>query len=122
MGETALACRAREAGLDRLDDARRTVGDHQKGITKAAAAHVLKEHTDRLGILLGAGHEVQQHRGAACGEAPGRQDRFPLLTGPDAFGNAVDEQVGDVVFAQVPACKLLVVRPQPLADLRDRRA
>ena len=42
--------------------------------------------------------------------------------GPDAFGNAVDEQVGDVVFAQVPACKLLVVRPQPLADLRDRRA
>ncbi len=40
----------------------------------------------------------------------------------DAFGDAVDEQIGDVIFAEVPGRELLIVRPQPLADLRHRRA
>ena len=54
MGEAALARRSREAGLDRLDDARRTVRDHQQRIAEAAPAHVLEEGAHRLSILLGA--------------------------------------------------------------------
>ena len=38
------------------------------------------------------------------------QDRLALLTGADALGNAVHEQIGDVVFAQVPGRELPVVR------------
>ena len=111
MGEAALTRRAREAGLDRLDDARRTVRDHEQWIAEAAPAHVLKEGAHRLGILLGGGHQMQQDLGATRREAPGGQYRLTLLTGADALGNAVDEQIGDVVFAQVPGRELPVVRP-----------
>ena len=58
--EAALPGRAREAGLDRLDDPRRAVGDHQQGIPEATLAHVLEERADRLRILLRARHQVQQ--------------------------------------------------------------
>ena len=34
--EAAPACLSREAGLDRLDDARRSVPDHERGIAEAA--------------------------------------------------------------------------------------
>ena len=82
MREAALAGGAREAGLDRLDDPRRPVGDHEQRIAEPAGAHVLEEGGDRLGVLLGAGHQVQQHLGAGGGEAPGRQHRLaPLAPG-----------------------------------------
>ena len=61
MRQAALAGRAREAGLDRLDDARRAVGDDQQRVAEPAGAHVLEEGGDRLGVLLGARHQVQQH-------------------------------------------------------------
>ena len=122
MGEAALTRRAREAGLDRLDDARSPVRDHQQGIAEAAPAHVLEEGAHRLRVLLGASHQVQQDLGAAHGEAPGRQHRLAPLTRPDALGNAVHEQVGDVVLRQIPLGELLVVRPLPLTDLGHRRA
>ena len=61
MREAALAGRAREAGLDRLDDAGRAVGDDQQRVAEPAGAHVLEEGGHRLGVLLGAGHQVQQH-------------------------------------------------------------
>ena len=41
--QAALAGRAREAGLDRLDDARRAVGDDQQRVAEPAGAHVLEE-------------------------------------------------------------------------------
>lgn len=41
---------------------------------------------------------------------------------PDALGNAVHEEVGDVECAQIPGNEVLVVCPQPLADLRHRRS
>ena len=122
MGEAVLARRARKAGLDRLDDALRAVRDHQQGIAEAAPAHAPKERAHRLGVLLGAGHQVQQDLGAGHSEAPGSQHRLALLPRPDALGNAVHEQVGDLVFAQVSDRELLIVGPQPLADLRLRSA
>ena len=41
--EAALTRRSWEAGLERLDDARRAVRDHQQGIAEAALAHVLEK-------------------------------------------------------------------------------
>ena len=65
---------------------------------------------------------MQQHLGAAGGMPPGCQHRLASLPRTQPFGNAIDEQVGDVVFGEIPARKLLVVRPQARADLRDRGA
>ena len=42
LGEAALARRAREAGLHRLDDARSPVRDQEQRIAEAAPAHVLE--------------------------------------------------------------------------------
>ena len=87
------------------------IRDHQQRITEAAGSHVLEEGTHRFGVLLGARHQMQQHLGAGCREAPGCQHRLALLSGADALGNAVNEQIGDVVLAQIPGRELLVVRP-----------
>jgi hypothetical protein len=65
---------------------------------------------------------VQEHPGAGRGEAPGRHHRLAPLAGTDALGDAVDEQIGDVVLAQVAGGELLVVGPEPLPELRDRCA
>ena len=53
---------------------------------------------------------MQQHLGAARGEAPRRQHRFSLLPKADALGYAVDEQIDDVVLREFAAGELLVVR------------
>ena len=111
MRQAALAGRARKAGLDRLDDARRAVGDDEQRIAEPAGAHVLEEGAHRLGVLLGARHQVQEHPGAGGGETPGRHHRLAALAGADALGDAVDEQIGDVVLAQVAGGELLVVGP-----------
>ena len=57
--EAALSLRAREARLDRLDDAGRPVTDHQQRVAQTAGAHVLEERAHRLGILLRPRHQVQ---------------------------------------------------------------
>ena len=44
------------------------------------------------------------------------------LSGPDALGDPVDKEIGDFVLAEIPLAELLVIGPQPLAQLRDRRA
>ena len=88
---------------------------------KAAGAQVLEEGGHRLAVLFRAGHQREQELLALGGETPGRQHRLAPLPRPDAPGDAVDEQIDDLVLAQVPARELLVVRPQPLADLRGRR-
>jgi len=54
VGQTALAGRAREAALDRLDDARCPVRDHQQRIAQTSRTHVLQEGRHRLGVLLPA--------------------------------------------------------------------
>jgi hypothetical protein len=59
--EAALAGRAREAGLDCLDDPGAPSETTSSGSPEPAGAHVLEEGAHRLGILLGAGHQVQQH-------------------------------------------------------------
>ena len=121
MRQAALALRAREAGLDRLDDARRAVQDHEQRIAQAAGAHVLEERAHRLGVLLGAGHQMQENPGAGAREAPGRQHGLAPLPGPKPLRDPVDEQINDVVFAQIAGDEVLVVRPQPLAQLGYRR-
>jgi hypothetical protein len=65
---------------------------------------------------------MQENLGTAGGEAPGGQDRLALLPGPDPLGDPVHEEVGDVVVREIAAGELLVVRPQPFAELRNGRS
>ena len=60
---------------------------------------------------------MQEHLAAVAGDAPGREHRLAQLARSQALGDAVDEQVGDVVLGEVPAGKGLVLGPQPLAQL-----
>jgi hypothetical protein len=54
--------------------------------------------------------------------SPGGQHRLARLTQMQALGNAVDKQVNNREFRQITGGKRLVLRPQPLGDLADRRA
>ena len=85
--QAALAGRAREAHLDSFDDTRRTITDDQQGIAEAARPHVLEERGDRLGVLLRAGHQVEEHLAAVEGEPPGGQDRLAPL--PERIRSAI---------------------------------
>src|SRR6266542_1968549 len=64
---------------------------------------------------------MQQRPAAIDCVAPGRQHRFALGASSQPLGNAVDEQIGDLVFAQIPLGEGLVIIPQPRPQLRDRR-
>ena len=120
MRQAALPGRAREADLDRLDDPRGAVAHHQQRVAEPARPHVLEERRDRLGVLLRAGHQVEEHLAAVEGEAPGGQDRLAPLTGADPLGDPVDEQIRDVVLGEIAALEGLIVLPELLADLGDR--
>jgi len=50
-------------------------------------------------------------------DAPRRQHRIAALAPVQAFGNAVEEQVGDLVHRQVAGGERLVLVPQLLGDL-----
>jgi hypothetical protein len=63
---------------------------------------------------------VEEHLAAVDGEAPGGQHRLAPLPGPDPLGDAVDEQVGDVILGEIAALEGLIVLPELLADLGDR--
>ena len=63
---------------------------------------------------------MEQHLAPIKGEAPSRQYRLALLSGSEPFGNAVDEQIGDLVLAEIPALEGLVVFPELLAHLGHR--
>jgi hypothetical protein len=97
------------------------VAHHQERVAEAARPHVLEERRDRLGVLLRAGHQVEQHLTTVEGEAPGGQHRLAPLPGADPLGDAVDEQIGDVVLGEIARLEGLVVLPELLADLGDRR-
>jgi hypothetical protein len=78
---------------------------------RSAAAHVLEEGTHRLGVFLGTRHQMQKHFGARCRKTPGGQHRLALLPGADAFGDAVDEQIGDLIVTKIARDEFLVVCP-----------
>lgn len=59
---------------------------------------------------------MQQDLAAAGGEAPGGHHRLAPLARPDALGNAVDEEIDDLVFTEV---EFLVVAPELLAEFGD---
>ena len=96
------------------------VGDNQERIAEAACPHVLEEGGDGLGVFPGARHQVQQNALPGLREAPGGHDRFAPLAGADALGDPVDEEVDDLVLAQVARGELLVVPPELLAEFGDR--
>jgi hypothetical protein len=118
--EAALAGRAREALLGGADDPRRAVGHHQKRVAEAPRPHILEEGAHGLDVLARAGHQVQEHLAAVARDAPGGEHRLARLAGPQPLGDAVDEQIDDVVLGQVAAGERLVLGPQPLAQLADR--
>ncbi len=120
MGETALPRRAREAGLDGLDHARGAIADHQKRIAEAARPEVLEEGGDRLEVFPRSRHQSQEDLLAVTADPPCRQHRFPTLPRTEPLRDPVHKQIRDVMFGQVLARKLLVVRPKPLPQLRHR--
>jgi hypothetical protein len=87
--------------LDGADDARRPIGDDDERVAEPAGAHVLEEGAHRLGVLLGAGHERQQHLAAVRADAPGGNHRLARLAGTQPFGDAVHEEVDDRMLRQV---------------------
>ena len=93
---------AREAGLDRLDDAGRSVADHQQRVAQAAGAHVVEERDHRLGVFFRTRHQVQEDLRAVRRESPGRQNRLAPAPRTVTFRNPVDEQIDDLVLGQVP--------------------
>ena len=64
---------------------------------------------------------MQQHAAALNRIAPGRQNWLALGARTQPLGNAVNEQIGDLVFAQVALGEGLLILPQPLPKLRYRR-
>lgn len=70
MRQAALARRAGEAFLDRPDDPRRAVADHQQRIPEPTGAQVLKERPHRLDVLLGARHQPEQDLAPILADAP----------------------------------------------------
>ena len=87
--QAALALRAREAGLDRLDDAGRAVAVHQQRVAEAVAPH-LEEGGNRLIILLRSRHEVEKKLSSFAGRATGGQNRLAPLARADPLRDAVD--------------------------------
>jgi hypothetical protein len=63
------------------------------------------------------GHQVQEHLAAVAGDAPGDEHVLARLAGAEPLGDAIDEQVYDVVLGQVAAGERLVLGPQPFAQL-----
>ena len=122
MGQTTLASGFGEADFDGLDDARRPVRDDQQRIAKTAAAHILEECRDRFAIFLRPGHEMQQNLSTVLCKPPCGKHWLAFLARPDALSDTINEHIGDVILAQISGGEFLVVGPQPLADLRDRRS
>ena len=60
MRQAALAGRAGEALLNRMDEAGRPVADHEQRIAEPSGAQVLKERPHGLDVLLRAHHQPQQ--------------------------------------------------------------
>ena len=82
-------------------------------------SHVLEEGGNGFVILPEADHQAGKDLASPGGEAPGRRHRFTPLARPDPLGDAVDEQVGDVLLALGEPEAVL---SQPFPDLRHRGA
>ena len=91
MCQTTLARRAGEAFLDRADDPRRAVADHQQWIAQPSGAQILEERPHRLDVLLRSRHQPQKRFPSVLADPPGGQNRFSPLARPQPLGDAVDE-------------------------------
>jgi len=121
MRQTALARRAGEAFLDRPDDPRRPVADHEQRIAQPSGAQVLEERPHRFDILLRSGHQPQKRFAPVLADPPGGQNRFSPLARTQPLGDAVDKQVGHRVFGEIALAEVFVLGPQLLGDLAHRR-
>ena len=99
----------------------RAVGNDQQRIAEPAGAQTLKERPHRLDVLLGAGHQPEQHFASVLADAPGGEHCLAPLTRPKPLGDAVDEQVDDGVLGKIALAEVLVFGPQALGDLAHRR-
>src|SRR5215831_8980261 len=120
--QAALPSRAREAFLNRPDDAWCPVAGHQDRIAKPASAHVLKERAYRLGVLRLTTKKMQKDLLPIPPDPPGGDHWLARAAGPQPLGNAVNKQVDDVELRQIAAREGLIFLPQPLRDLAYRRA
>jgi len=85
--------------------------DDKQRIAEPTRAHVLEERPHRLGILLRAGHEMQQHLAAILADAPGRNHRLARVASAQPLGNPIDVEISDPVLGQIALGERLVLRP-----------
>src|SRR2546426_2876612 len=119
MDEAPLAERARKARLDGANQARRPVGHGEQRVGQAPTFEILEERRATRRVLLRARRQVQQDLAAVLGDSPRAEYRLARQPGVQAFGDAVDEEVGDGEFTEVAAGECFVLLPQPLGHLAD---
>jgi hypothetical protein len=89
-----------------------------------------KKGRDGFGVLLGAGHQVQEHLGAGRGETPGGHYRLAALARADALGDirrtnaarATVRSAVEHVFAAQKSRTKLVIRTVGIARVRAKLA
>ena len=123
MRQTALARRAGEAFLDRPDDPRRPVADHEQRIARSPLARRSWKNARTVSTSsfdpainpksdLRLSSPIPQAARTASRRWPGRS-RFRR--------NAVDKQVGHRVFGEIALAEVFALGPQLLGDLAHRR-
>ena len=98
MRETTPSLGAGEALLDRPDQPRSAIRRHEERIAKTPPLEVLEERTAALGVLLGAGRQMQQHLLALAGDPPGAQHGLSPLAAVEPLRDAIREQVCDLIL------------------------
>jgi hypothetical protein len=111
-----LAVRGGPALLDRLDQSRRAVGDHQQRRAEPAGDQIAAERKPVLVRLAHPEHHRQQHPLALFGEAPGDQHALLGPVGPDRQEDRVQEQRCQLDLVEVAALERLKALAQLLAN------
>src|SRR4029453_14577215 len=119
MDQASLPQRARETGLDGANQARRPVGHREQRVGQAPTLEVLEERRTARRVLLRARRQVQQDLAAVLGDPPGAEHRLARQPGVQALRDAIDEEVGDREFTEIPPREGLVFLPEPLGHLAD---
>jgi hypothetical protein len=121
VDETALPQAVGEDDLDRADQPRRAVGDHQQRRAQAALDQLAQEAGPGIVALAGAGRQADQHRGALAGDAPGGKHRLGARARVHAEVGAVQEQVLQLDPGQVAGLPGVELVLDLLADAADGR-
>ena len=110
--QAALRCRPREALLNSADDPGRPSLTTSRG-SPSPRAQSLEECPHCVGVLLRAGHEVEQNLATVLADAPGGDHRLTRLASAQPLGNPID-------LSRSPARETASGRSRPMASSLSR--